>query len=897
MSVKRRINWVSQGRVDLPDIKSLESAVSNDFDELIKSFVTGTSQGYILRGFEISMAGAIGGAASGLQLLVDPGAVFHIASSQSGTVFLVPPGTPSQQLNSATNVIVDGAFAPNAINYVGLEYERFIDNSTSAQTYIWVPTTKNETIKSLPKAQILRYRIKITTSTFASNVLPIATVTTDSGNNVVSITDARWLLFRLGQGGASPNPFYQYPWTAQPEGRLENPSTSSSNSSNPFRGGDKMLGSLKDLLDALMTSIKEIKGTTYWYSSSSAGSIESLREDLGNTITTGKGSITHSATVAGQINWSDDIYLRVIGTSLSYKILANNLSSDIILGDDQVAYINLVRDVAISPNLIFTNGSAVVQSVGSIAWTGSLQAGDWVKLSSDTVSGYYKILTVDSLSQVTLTSVYIGLSTGASGAKGKYSFGTYQAAAVPSSSRDIVIANRQSVPLGQDIFWLFVRSDNTGIIPKVYIRFMGSELEQGETEEIDDGTSKQILQYIGAPLESSYAPQYVATVNPGAVPEITDFKFGAASTINSGEYFYLNSSADSRKYYVWFKKDGIGTDPMPAAERMGVEVDISTGQTAIQVASLFLTAITTTFFADFSAVQLSNPNDDTIRVTNNSSGVTSDAYNVNVSAPFTVTVFQQGTGDGNYIVNDGDNLTLAIKKLDKAFGLILTSLDDPSYDEPVTIVASGATPPTSLNGPILSGTVITLPNNSRMGNIPQNYTVGKGSLQVYWNGQYLLLGDGWSEVGASGTASAQITILVDLFVGDILEFRISAGGAGAGGGGGTGPQGPAGPPGVPGADAIGGPVAISTKTSNYAVLNSDNVLLADCSSGSVTFTLPSPASAVGQVFFFKKIDSSANPMQLIVSGGANIDGVPMQSTVVQYESFNAITDGSVYWLL
>ena len=116
MGVQRRVNWISQQRVDVPDMRALESAASNDFDQLIQSFVTGTSQGYLLRGFEISMAGAIGGAASGLQLIVDPGAVFHVSSSQSGTFYLVPVGTPAQQLNSATNTIVDGAFAPSAIN-------------------------------------------------------------------------------------------------------------------------------------------------------------------------------------------------------------------------------------------------------------------------------------------------------------------------------------------------------------------------------------------------------------------------------------------------------------------------------------------------------------------------------------------------------------------------------------------------------------------------------------------------------------------------------------------------------------------------------------------------------------------------------------------------------------
>lgn len=899
MGVQRRVNWISQQRVDVPDMRSLESAVSNDFDQLIQSFVTGTSQGYIMRGFEISMAGAIGGAASGLQLIVDPGAVFHVSSSQSGTFYLVPVGTPAQQLNSATNTIIDGAFAPSAINYIGLEYERFIDDTTSSQVYIWNPTTNNETTKNAPRAQILRYRIKITTSTFASNVLPIATVTTDSGNNVVSITDARWMLFRLGTGGAAPNPFYVYPWTAQAEGRTENPSTSSSNSVNPFHGGDKMLMTLKDWMNAIMTSLQEIKGTVYWYSPGSAGSIDSLRTDLGNTITTGAGVIEHSADTAGLITWDEDIVLKVVGSRLEYRFLANPApSTDITLAENQVAYVTLVRDVEITPNLVFTNSSAIVSSVGSIAWTGPLQAGDWIKLGADTVAGYYQIQTVDSLSQVTLTIPFQGSSTGAGGAKAKYTFGAYGTSPTPSTNRDIFVADRASVPQGQDVFWFLLRADNGGVIPRVYVRFIGSELEMGESEEIDDGVPRQLLQYIGAPLESSSKPQYSSAINPGAIPEITDLTFGTAASMTSNDYFFINSSADARKYYVWVNKDGTGVDPAPSVDRTGIELVVTTGMTAVQVANIAATALSNTFYPDFTAVQRANPNDHIVRVTNTSAGVTTDAVNFNMNAPFAVTIIQQGTGSGNFIVNDGDNLTKAIKKLDQAFGALLASLDSPSYDEPVDIVVSGGTPPTSLDGPVLTGSIISLPPNTRLANITQYYTVGRGSLQVFLNGQYLRLGIDWAEVGSAGTASNDIQILMQLEVGDSLEFRISAGGAsGGGGGGGVGPQGPPGPTGPAGADAIGGPVAISIKTGNYTALLSDNVLLGDATGGAIILTLPSAASATGQVFFFKKIDSTGNVVTVKGNGTELIDGSNTVLITSQYVAITVVSDGTQWWAI
>lgn len=903
MAITRRVNWVSQGRVDTPDMRSMESAVSNDFDDLIKAFVTGTVRGYILRGFELSMAGAIGGASNALQMAVDPGAIFHINSSQSGTILLVPSGTSSQILNSAINTIVDGAFVPGAINYVGIEYERYLDSSTAAQIYLWNPTTNNESTQIVPRAQILRFRIKITSTTFASNVLPVAIVTTNIDNTVQSITDSRWMLFRKGQGGTSPNPFYNYPWNAQTEGRVESSSTSYSSGVNPFHGGDKMLGTFKDWMDAIMTSLQEIKGTNYWYSVGTAGSLEKMREDLGNTVTTGVGVISHSATVAGLINWSNDIFMKVVGTKISYKIQSNIASSDITLADDEVAYINLNRDVAVTPNLFYavSGPNTIVTSIGAVAWTAGLSAGDMLKAASEPDSSYHIILSVDSSTQVTLTGNYIPSGQTASGVQSVYSYGVYYASASPiGDARAIQIADRGDVPVGQNIFWLFLRGDNGGI-PRVYIHFLGVELTLGDSQEVDSDIPSSLLNYIGTSLQglnSQLGPQYVSAQNPGSVPEITDLQIGDSSTINQNYYFYINSSNDARRYYVWFNKDAAGTDPKTdplttiPSSYTGIEVNIVTGGLANANAILLMSALNSTLYNDFTATM---PSSDTVRVTNKSAGVTIDASYVSIPYPVTITIIQQGTGTGNSIVNDGDNLTLGIKKLDNIIGAMEASLDDPSYNEIVTIVASGATPPTSLNGPITIGTNIILPDNSRIVGTPaQFYTVGNGVLQVFLNGQSLVLDTDWSEVGSNNTASQTIEILQQLEVGDELEFRVVMGGAGFGV---EGPEGQPGPQGLPGVDALYGPVAISTKIADYSVQLADNVLLADCTGGNIQFTLPSPASAVGRVFFLKKIDGSANTMSIISSGGALIDGSGSQSTAVQYYAFMCVTDGTSWWLL
>lgn len=882
MSVRRRLNELSQQRLDLPQLLSIESAASNDFDELIQSIITGPSNGYVIRGFEINMSGAIGGAASSLEVIVDPGALLHTTSSVSGTFYQVATGTANQQLNSATNTQVNGAFSPNSINYVALEYQRFADTTTNAVSYFWAPGSNSETTETVPQALILQYTFNISTTVPTSYYLPLFIVQTDSSNNVISITDARPLLFRLGTGGWNPNPFYQYSWS---DGQSENPSTSTSNSVSPFYGGDKQLDNLKDWMSAIMTAIQGITGTTYWYSANNAGSLSSIREDLGNTVITGQGYIAHgkipngAITQAGQLNWDQNIYIKVIGTELTYGLLANPSSTNIVLADDEVAYVTLVRDVAITPNLIFTNGSAIVTSVGNVAWTTPLQENDWVKLSSDTHAGYYQIQSVNSSTQVTLTENFAESSTGATGAKAMYAFGSYQTAATPTTNRGIYISSRGAVPSGENVFWLFMRNDNAGTLPKIYVRFLGAELDQGETEEISDNKSQETLVYIGAPLESSNAPMYVSALNSSSIPEIVTLTFSAASAMASNQYFYIYSSGTNRTYYVWFNINSSGADPAPLANATGVEVDILSTASATQVAAAVAAALNGVYFDDFTATYSGA----VTTVTNNSAGTTNAPSNYNVGG-LTTAVTQVGTGTGNFAINDGDNLTLAIKKLDRQMEAFVASLNLPTYDEGLVLSSN-----------VSAGGTLTLPLNSRLSNTQGMYVVGKGALEISLNGQYLYDSGDWSEIGNPGQASSTITINRALVAGDQIHFRLGSGGAGAGGGS-QGPQGEIGPSGPAGINAIGQLVSVSTKNNNYTVLTSDKMLLADCSSNTVTFSLPSASSAVGIVFIFKKIDSTSNTMVIAANGSDLIDGVSSLTSTIQYQSFSILSSGSAWYI-
>ncbi len=69
---------------------------------------------------------------------------------------------------------------------------------------------------------------------------------------------------------------------------------------------------------------------------------------------------------------------------------------------------------------------------------------------------------------------------------------------------------------------------------------------------------------------------------------ITTIVCTAASAITTASYFNIFGTVES--YYVWYKKDGVGTDPAVVG-RKGIEVDITTALTAAQVASATLIAI------------------------------------------------------------------------------------------------------------------------------------------------------------------------------------------------------------------------------------------------------------------------------------------------------------------
>jgi hypothetical protein len=907
--------------VDVPHLRSLESAVRNDFDELIGSFFIGQDKSYVIRGFELNMVGAIGSSANSLQMIVDGASMFHGASAESGTFFQVPEGALNEVLSSAVNTKVEGAFTPNALNYVGLEFTREVDNSTAAQLFLWDATNKTEFPKTAPLAQTFDYKIVISSSIWDSNVLPISIVETDSSNNTIKVQDNRPLLFRLGSAGTTtPNPFNTYGWDNQVEGREEN-FWESSSSVSPFRGGDKQILQFKEWADAVMSSLLEVKGTPYWYSESAGGSLVKLRSDLSLMQLTGSGKFSHSAITPGQLNWDSDLFFKFIGSRLSYKIDVNAASTDVTLADNQVAYIKLVRGVDIVPNLVFTNASSIVTSVGAVSWTNDILAGDYIKVADQYDTQYFEVASIDSASQVTLTETYDGTSTGSAGTKAKYAWGTYQSNPAPSTDRHVYVVDNKDVPFDEDVYWLVVRDDTDGSTARLYLRgAAGGELEQGEDQEISDNTTLNVLDYIGSQGEVDKTPDYTNAIVVAAA-EVTTLTFPAGAGLTAGQHFLMNSALNLEKFYADVIVDAADADPTPI-DRIRIPVSVLSTDTNLQIAAKFFTEIDALGF--FNVV---NNGDGTLTITNSQVGATDDIANADMPAPFAVNVDTQGLGSFNFAIVDDENLTISIKRLDEAVHQLDAANDIDPYEEPIEIVVGAPSSDREITGPVVAATAIKIPKNTRNSNVQESYDVAGADLALFLNGSRLKLTDDYSE-----DSSTEFSLTFDLVVGDKLVVtktevigNISAGGASglnlgtaqdadvfkqtvgdqlqfrriAQGSGMTIVQ-DAEKITFSSTPSVANQTVVNISGTNHVITSNEDVILAANAGSDITVTLPDATVVSGKIINIKKIDAGNTMFIKSVSGqtldGVNIDAAPL-GIPTQFENITVVSNGVNWFIL
>lgn len=540
MAIKRQGRFYSQERLAVSAIRDLEQAVSADFDSVLRDMVAGTSLGFVLKGFKVNIgASTFSQSADNLTLNTLNGALLNTLALESGTLLKVT-GSTAEALNTS-NARVSGSFIAGSTNYVSINYVRKASTSTDA-VYFYDKNSETEFSKTLPVSTFLDYEIVINTTGFGVNV-PVAIITTSAGNVPTQITDSRNMLFRLGSGGITPDQFYNFPWSG---GRTE-PGTSTTTNDDIFTGADKDIGILKDWMDAIMTSIKEIKGSAYWFSTSGGGgsptgfSLQTVNDDANMSTWHGSGTLYHNISTTGQLISSATFTVQNMVTDAAFVVesFTKALAVDEVLFLDLNRFVDISGNVTVAPSGVLPGAlvgqnNLVIQasSVGQLAsLTSGTPYGDWVKSKNDNpryfrkIAGFYNsagsLTSSVNATYLLLDSTYniTGASTGTQ--QIHYNQGYYGAAQVLTSSR-VSILNTYDA---QNVYWLAYRSTQG-----LHIRNRG-RLVAGETRPIDENTSNNVLDFIGASNESLTFPVYASSVT-GAITSPSQVNYSGTTTDN-----------------------------------------------------------------------------------------------------------------------------------------------------------------------------------------------------------------------------------------------------------------------------------------------------------------------------------------------------------------------------
>ena len=460
MAVLSRLLIGSQQRLDLPDLLSMSSYTASDFKFLIKSLVG--SAPLILKGFDIIDAPSCINTSS-VSIRVADSVLYNTESSSGSFYYGLPEGNEISQP-------VSPILRANAINYI---YLTLSSSGEGKDTRAFFDVDLNggnggEFNQGVNTQSVLKINVNVSVSTFPTGTVPIAKIQTGANAIITSITDCRDMMFRLGSGGANPNPLNKFSFRSLPESIYERDepllTINDSTSSNSFQGGDQNIYTLKEWMDAVMTKLLELSGTTFWYESTPTLNLSNIHGDALATSIKSKGSWTHSIANPGRISWSEDIVIRRMNDPRDIIIRSNSSGKDLL--DDQIMWVKLEREKQIneldSP-VEFEYGESYIN--GTIGSFENLKKGDWVKRHGDDNNLYLRVeelynglnasgdpTSPENAISIKLSGVYVGPTVTDSAV---FTKGEYQ-------DEDILRSNRNSSDLfvaGGDLFWLANRSD------------------------------------------------------------------------------------------------------------------------------------------------------------------------------------------------------------------------------------------------------------------------------------------------------------------------------------------------------------------------------------------------------------------------------------------------------
>jgi len=382
---------ISQERLDLEDLLVLFAGISADSKFHTKQF-WGSTQ-YILKGFAVS---GLGGPSPATVNMTD-------------ATLINPNNTGDFSWFSAESAAspVSVPLNANARNYLELALST-VDGTPLTRAF-WDPSASgglgaefNQTINTVTNIAI---SVVALTGGFSgsANRIPLAIVDTDSGNNIKLILDKRPMFFRLG---TPADPLASYAWASNSEPELTLnlsgvsgtftvgetvtigavtakvttggtsiigvilPSTDSiaagatvtggtsgatgtlTSGAASFVGADKSIGSVRDALTALMTEIRRLKGTSFWFETG-FGSVNGLMNFMNSVIVPNSsgakvswnGSALSISDSSGAPADSDVVALiRIFGSAQVLNLTREDGtggSSALSLADGEVLYVTL----------------------------------------------------------------------------------------------------------------------------------------------------------------------------------------------------------------------------------------------------------------------------------------------------------------------------------------------------------------------------------------------------------------------------------------------------------------------------------------------------------------------------------------------------------------------------
>lgn len=308
MGYINKVKFWPNERLDLPDLDKLQDNVY--------SYLGVQNQGH-LASISHVISGCVTQNDGGLNIrvVVKDSVILNTTSVAVGVEGLLWVGTGDNSIDADLTATLTN----NATSYV--EIEVYPEDGASDTRAFWDPTantgTGDEYNQVVNTCVSSKTRLRVNTTGFTGNVnyIPISTVVT-AGGTIVTIFDSRSLFYRLNS---------DYAWGS---GRTIPANTS-------FAGADKSIPVMKDWMDAVMTTLKEIKGVE-WYETSSSVNTTNLFYDLALTVITGNGRVDHSNTTAGLLTYPA-LKLKPFSTSVTYTIPAGSQT----LADGEILYIDI----------------------------------------------------------------------------------------------------------------------------------------------------------------------------------------------------------------------------------------------------------------------------------------------------------------------------------------------------------------------------------------------------------------------------------------------------------------------------------------------------------------------------------------------------------------------------